>query len=99
MRLTLVLNHGKRYYWGKGWGNKPGRDKTNFLFKEQWKAKSKRQIFECYQTLPPNAAVEDANQFVKNCLNQEFKQNSDDGNRKEYPWPHSQRPLKSLTNH
>lgn len=98
MRLTSSLNHVQRYFWGKGWGQKPGRDKTAFNFKIQWKAKSKRKIFECIQTLPPDVTVEDANQFVKNSLHQEFNPKSSiDFKEKVNPWPHSRRPLRGFS--
>ena len=95
MRLTTPLNHVQRYYWGKGWGSKPGRDKTHFNFKIQWNAKSRRKVYEYPQTLPPNVTVEDANQYIQNCLHQEFG-----GQRsleeKVHPWPYAPRPLKGV---
>ncbi len=97
MRLTLILNHVKRHYWGKGWGQKPGRDTTIRMFKIQWRAKSKRKIFECNQSLPPNVTVEDANEFVKTCLRQELCENKEPTpHEKVFPWPYSQRPLKGF---
>lgn len=95
MRLTQCLEAPiKRYWWGKGWGNKPWKDISHRMFKIQWKTKGRRKIFEHRQSLPPNAVVEDANQVVKTALQKEFS--SEETVQKELPWPHSSRPIKGM---
>jgi hypothetical protein len=95
MRLTKVLNHAKYYYWGKGWGNKPHKDTSVRQFKIQWKAKSKRPIFEFAQTLPEGVTVEDPNSYVENAFRQSLR-TSDESYDKSFPWPYSQRPIKGM---
>jgi hypothetical protein len=98
MRLTQVLNHAKYYYWGKGWGQKPPKDTSVRQFKIQWKAKSKRPIFECFQTLPEGVtaeAVEEPNAYVQKAFRQSLR-TSDESYDKSFPWPYSQRPIKGM---
>ena len=96
MRLTNCVRAPiKRHWWGKGWGSKPWKDISVRLFKEQWKAKSKRPIFEHYQSFPADATIEDANEFVK--LNFRREIGSEVAEEKQLPWPYSSRPVKGMS--
>lgn len=91
MRLTVPLNHAKYFWWGKGFGRKPGKNTDLYYFKEQWKSKSRRPLDVPEQTLPEGVVPIDANDYIKMKLNSEF--NDVDPNFK-LPWPYSLRPIK-----
>lgn len=92
MRLTRPLQHMKRFWWGKGWGHRPIKDNDAFLFREQWKAKSKVKLQVVQQTLPEGVVPIDPNKFVKEEMNKEYETVQDF----TLPWPYSKRPIKGL---
>ncbi|XP_054153424.1 uncharacterized protein LOC128952113 [Oppia nitens] len=97
MRLTPPsLTKIPLFWWGKGWGHKPGRNKTHFLFREQWKAKSRRKIEDYEQTLPKGVTVEDPNKFVVDAMREELSPIRTAEELKEFPWPFSNRPIKGF---
>lgn len=90
MRLTIPLQHAKKFWWGKGWGNKPRKNTDSYYYKRQWNSKRRRTLDVIEQTLPPGATPVDPNVFVKAEFNKEF------GERSDFilPWPYSKRPVK-----
>ena len=91
MRLTNVLQHGKRFWWGKGWGNKPRKDKDPYLFSKQWKKGHQRPLEVIEQKLPEGVTPVEPNSYLKKELFKEMY-----GEQKPFvlPWPYSKRPVK-----
>lgn len=92
MRPTIPLNHAKYFWWGKGFGNKPGKNTDSYYYKLQWKTKSKRLLDVVEQTLPEGVVPIDANDYVKKALHSELGQFQNF----KLPWPYSPRPIKGI---
>lgn len=91
MKLTIPLQHAKKFWWGKGWGNKPRINTDNYYYNRQWSSLRRRTLEVIEQTLPPGVTPVDPNAFVKTEFNREFRNEIKDF---VLPWPYSQRPVK-----
>ena len=94
MKLTNVLQHGKQFWWGKGWGPKPRANTDHYYWRQQWGAQRRRKLEIVSQVLPEGVVPEDPNIFVKNSYLDSFPKTLPD--KFDLPWPYSKRPVKGL---
>ena len=89
MKITKPLQHGKYFWWGKGWGKKPPKNNDAYLYRRQLEIKRKRSLEVVEQTLPEGAVPLDPNKYLK----EDFQNKNIDF---ILPWPYSKRPIKGI---